>query len=323
MPQAIVVHETGGPDVLEFEQLSIGEPGPGQVRVRQTAIGVNFSDTLRRAGILPASMPFVPGTEGAGTVVALGANVTEISLGDRIAYRSANGTYAQECLVLADHAIAVPEGISDRQAAAILSKGLSAYCLLFKAWALSPGDTILYHGATGGVGRIACRWAKALGARVIGTVGSAGKVQIARDDGCDEVINYSEEDFVARVRELTAGKGVDVVYDGIGKTTLLPSLDCLRPRGLMVSFGFSSGPTPPVDTNLLIAKGSLFFTGMSSGHYLMTREALLEGADALFAAVESGVITGSAAHSYPLRDAALAHRAIAAREITGSIVLIP
>lgn len=323
MNQVIVVRATGGPEVLEFVQAPIAEAGPSQVRVRQTAIGVNFSDTLRRAGVLPAPMPFVPGTEGVGVVVAVGAEVTDIVPGDRVAYRSASGTYARECLVQADHAIAVPDDIDDLQVAAILSKGLSAWCLLFKARPIAAGDTLLYHGATGGVGHITCRWARSLGARVIGTVGSAGKMAVARANGCDEVIDYSEEDFVARVLELTAGQGVDVVYDGVGRKTFLPSLDCLRPLGSMVSFGFSSGPTPPVDASLLMAKGSLFLTGLSSSHYLMTREALLAGADALFDAFRSGRITAAIDRSYPLKDAAAAHRAIAAREVMGSVVLIP
>ena len=323
MTQAIVVHKTGGPEVLAFEDRPVGEPGPGQVRIRQTAVGVNFIDTYQRSGLYKIETPFVAGGEGVGTVVAVGEGVDEISVGDRVAYQGVLGAYARERLLPAEKAIPVPEGIDDRQVAAMMLKGLTAYYLLFKTWPLVAGETILYHAAAGGVGLIACQWAKSLGARVVGTVGSKDKIELARANGCDEVINYREEDVVARVRELTGGKGVDVVYDGVGKDTFETSLDCLRPRGLMVSFGNASGVVSIPDLGILARKGSLYLTRPTGAAYFPTRKELLEGANALFEAVKSGKVRISVNHTYRLEDAAEAHRALEARETTGSIVLLP
>ncbi|KKB12775.1 quinone oxidoreductase [Devosia geojensis] len=323
MTQAIVVHRTGGPEALEFEEWSTGEPGPGQVRIRQTAIGVNFIDTYQRSGLYKVETPFVAGGEGVGTVVAVGEGVDGISVGDRVAYQSVLGAYARERLLPAEKAIPVPDGLDDRQVAAMMLKGLTAYYLLFKTWPLAAGETILYHAAAGGVGLIACQWAKALGARVIGTVGSRDKIELALANGCGEVINYREEDVVARVRELTDGKGVDVVYDGVGKDTFETSLDCLRPRGLMVSFGNASGVVSIPDLGILARKGSLYLTRPTGAAYFPGRKELLEGANALFEAVKSGEVRISVNHTYRLEDAAEAHRALEARETTGSIVLLP
>ncbi|WP_108398946.1 quinone oxidoreductase family protein [Devosia submarina] len=323
MTKAIIVHQTGGPEQLSFEDHSVGEPGPGQVKLRQTAIGLNFIDTYQRSGLYPMQTPFVAGNEGAGVITALGEGVTDFKIGDRVAYQGQIGAYATERLAAAERMVPIPKGIDDQTAAAIMLKGLTAYYLLRKTWPLAKGETILWHAAAGGVGQIATQWAKALGATVIATAGSAEKLELARAQGCDHVINYRTEDFAARVKEITGGKGVDVVYDGVGKATFEGSLDCLRPRGLMASFGNASGVVSIPDITVLSRKGSLYVTRPTTLHYLSTREALLEGAQELFAAITNGSIKVNIGKTFPLSQAADAHRALEGRETTGSVVLLP
>ena len=323
MTQAIVVHQTGGPEQLSVEDWPLQAPGLGQVLLRQTAIGLNFIDTYQRSGLYPVQTPFIAGNEAAGVITALGENVTGFKVGDRVAYQGQIGAYAAERLVAADRLVPIPEGIDDGTAAAILLKGLTAYYLLFQTWAVQQGEIILWHAAAGGVGIIATQWAKALGATVIATAGSDNKVELARANGCDHVINYHTDDFAERVRQITGGRGVDVVYDGVGKATFEKSLDCLRPRGLLASFGNASGVVSVPDLTVLSRKGSLYVTRPTTAHYLGAREALLKGAELLFDAVLAGKIKVRIDRTYPLGRAADAHRALEARETTGSVVLLP
>lgn len=323
MTKAIVVHQTGAADVMQLEDYPIAAPAAGQLRIRQTAIGVNFIDTYQRSGLYKVATPFVAGNEGVGTITAIGDGVSGFAIGDRVTYQGQVGAYAQERLIAADRAIPVPEGIDDATVAAMMLKGMTAYYLLFKTWPVAAGQTILFHAAAGGVGQIACQWAKALGARVIGTAGSPEKLALAKAHGCDEVINYRTEDFAVRVRELTGGTGVDVVYDGVGKDTFDKSLDCLRPRGLMVSFGNASGVVSVPDLGILARKGSLYVTRPTTAHYFGTRPEILEGAGALFDVVKSGQVKIAISRTYPLSDAAAAHQALEGRETTGSVVLMP
>ncbi len=319
----MVVRHPGDAGVMTGEDWPVANPGPGQVRIKQTAIGVNFVDIYQRSGLYPVQTPFVAGNEGVGLVVAIGEAVDGLKIGDRVAYQGQIGGYCQERLVSANRAITIPDGLADATVAAMMLKGMTAYYLLFKTWALARGETILFHAAAGGVGQIACQWAKALGVRVIGTVGSAEKVAAAKANGCDAVINYHNGDFAAQVRELTNGKGVDVVYDGVGRATFDASLDCLRPRGLMVSFGNASGPVSVPDLGVLARKGSLFLTRPTTAHYFDTRADLLEGANALFAVVNSGGVTIKIGGTYGLAQAADAHRALEGRRTSGPLVLIP
>lgn len=323
MTQAVVVRQVGGPEVLSVEDWPLASPGPGQVALRQTAIGLNFVDTYQRSGLYPVTLPFVAGNEGAGVITALGQGVTGLKVGDRVVYQGQVGAYAAERLAAAERMVPIPDGIDDRTAAAILLKGLTAWYLLHETWAVGPGQTILWHAAAGGTGLIATQWAKALGATVIGTAGSDDKVALAKAHGCDHVINYNTEDFALRVREVTEGKGVDVVYDGVGKATFDKSLDCLRPRGLMVSFGNASGVVAIPDLGLLARKGSLFVTRPTGAAYVGKREALLEGAGKLFEAVLSGAIKVEIGRTFPLSEAANAQRALENRETTGSVILLP
>jgi len=314
---------TGGPEVLETAERDVAAPGEAEIAIRQTAIGVNYIDTYQRSGLYPMQLPCVVGNEGAGVVEAVGPGVSEVKVGDRVAYQGVVGGYADYRLLPANKAVPIPDDISDKVAAAALLKGLTAYYLLFKTHAIQPGDTILFHAAAGGMGLIACPWARALGARVIGTAGSAEKLELARKAGCDEVINYRTEDFSARVRELTNGKGVDVVYDGVGKTTFDGSLDCLRPRGLMVSFGNASGPVSVPDLGVLGRKGSLYLTRPTGAAYYAERADLLEGAKALFAAIADGTVSIAINHELPLAEAVKAHQMLEARQTTGSMILLP
>ncbi len=323
MSRVIVVHQTGGPEVLTQEDWPLPGPGPGEVRIRQTAIGVNFIDTYQRSGLYPMSLPFVAGNEAAGIVVALGEGVDGIKIGDRVCYQGASGAYAEERIVPAARLVQIPDGIDDQTAASVLLKGLTAYYLLFKTWPVRQGETILWHAAAGGTGLIATQWARALGATVIGTAGRLEKVKLALEHGCHHAIDYKAENFAARVKELTDGKGVDVVYDGVGKSTFEGSLDCLRPRGLLASFGNASGVVSVPDLGVLARKGSLYLTRPTGAHYFAKREDLLEGAKALFDAVLSGTIKVKIGRSFALADAADAHRALEARETTGSVVLLP
>ncbi len=324
MTHAIRVHAYGGPEVLKWEEVEVGAPGPGQVRLKQTAIGLNYIDVYVRTGYYPQpSFPFIPGMEGAGIVTALGTGVTDISVGDCVAYAGPIGAYAQERLIAADRVVKIPPGIDPKEAAAMMLQGMTAEYLLRRTYRVGPETTLLFHAAAGGVGLIACQWARALGATVIGTVGSAEKAKLALEHGCTHVINYREEDFVARVKELTKGKGVDVVYDSIGKDTFPGSLDCLRPLGLWVSFGQASGPVPEFKITLLSQKGSLFATRPSLGNYTATREELVASANDLFDVVKSGKVKIAVHQTYPLAEAARAHRELEARATTGSTLLIP
>lgn len=322
MTSAIRIHEAGGPEVLKWETVEVGEPGPGQVRLRQEAAGLNYIDVYHRTGLYPQPLPFIPGVEGAGVVAAVGDGVAGVTAGDRVAYAGPIGGYAEERLIAADQLVRLPAAISTEQAAAMMLQGLTAHMLLRGAYRVKPGDTILIHAAAGGVGLIVCQWAKALGATVIGTVGSDEKAELARAHGCDHPIVYTRDDFVAEVERITGGAKLPVVYDSIGRDTFLKSLDCLRPRGLMVSFGNASGPVDPFPPGILAQKGSLFLTRPTMYHYTATRAELEAAANELFELVENGTIRIEVNQRFPLRDAAEAHRALEARQTSGSTVLI-
>jgi NADPH2:quinone reductase len=323
LPHAIRISETGGPEVLKWVEIPTPTPGPGEALIRQTAIGVNYIDTYHRTGLYKLPLPFTPGSEGAGIVEATGPGVTEVKVGDRVVYEGAVGSYAEVRVVPSARLNLIPDGVDDKTAAGACLKGLTAYYLLKRTFKVGPGNAILFHAAAGGVGQIACQWAKALGATVIGTVGSPDKVDLARQNGCDHVINYRTEDFVARVKEITSGKGVDVVYDSVGNDTFPGSLDCLKKLGLWVSFGQSSGPPPPFPVLLLLEKGSIFVTRPTIGHYLAKRSDLEAAHRELFSVIKSGAVKVRIGQEFPLRDAATAHRALHARETVGATVLIP
>jgi len=322
MSSAIRIHEVGGPEVLQWEEVTVGEPGPGEVRLRHAAVGLNFIDVYFRTGLYGADVPFTPGLEACGVVEALGEGVSELRVGDRVAYAAPPaGAYSEERLMPADRVVKVPEGVSDELAAAMMLKGMTAQYLLRRSYRVKAGDTILFHAAAGGVGLIACQWAKHLGATVIGTVGNDEKAELAAAHGCDHPIVYTRENFVERVKAITAGEGVPVVYDSVGKDTFMDSLDCLRPLGSMVIFGQSSGPVPPLEVGLLAAKGSLFLTRPSLMTYTASREDLVATADELFQVVEKGAVRLEINQRFPLRQAADAHRALEARQTTGSTIL--
>jgi NADPH2:quinone reductase len=323
MSKAMVVHELGGPEVLRFEDVPVPAPGPGEARVRQTAIGVNFIDVYFRRGLYKApAMPFTPGQEGAGVVEAIGPGVTEVAVGDRVAYAGLPGSYAEVRVAPAARLVKVPPAIDDRTAAAMMLKGMTAEVLLLRCARVARGDTVVFHAAAGGVGSITCQWAKHLGLRVIGTAGGPEKVARASALGCDHVIDYDKEDVVARVKELTGGAGVTAVFDGVGKRTFDASLACLATRGMVVLFGQSSGVVPPVDPSAL-ARASLFLTRPSFFHYVGTRDELVLSATRLFEVVTSGAVKIDVGQTYALRDAAAAHRDLEARKTTGSSVLLP
>jgi NADPH2:quinone reductase len=323
MPYAIRIYETGGPEKMRWESVEVGQPGEGEVLVRNTAVGVNFIDTYHRSGLYPVQLPSGLGMEGAGVVEAVGPKVKDFKVGDRVAYAQPIGSYAERLLRPAARLVKIPKGIEDRTAAAMMLKGMTAWYLIHRTYRVKKGETILLHAAAGGVGQILAQWAKHLGATVIGTVGSEEKTERARKAGCKHVIVTSKEKFVERVKEITKGKGVPVVYDGVGKDTFMDSLDCLQPRGLMVSFGNASGPVPPVNLGILAQKGSLFVTRPTLFNYTATREDLLKAASDLFSVVKRGAVKIAINHTYPLREAAQAHRDLEARRTTGSIVLIP
>jgi NADPH2:quinone reductase len=320
---AIRVHAVGGPQVLTLEDVTVPEPGPGEVQLRQTAIGLNFIDVYHRTGLYPMPLPFTPGQEGAGVVTKLGPGVTAFQVGDRVAYAPLGGAYAAVRNAPAERLVPVPAGVSDDVAASVMLKGMTAEFLLRRCRPVQAGETILFHAAAGGVGQLACQWAKALGARVIGTVGSAAKVAVAKGAGCDEVINSREEDVAARVKALTGGKGVPVVYDSVGKDTWSGSLDALSPRGMLVSFGQASGKVPPVDLGTLSGPRSLFVTRPSLFAYVATREELQAAAKALFDVILSGAVKVAAPTVFALAEASKAHQALEGRETTGSVVLRP
>lgn len=325
MAKAIRFHKTGGPEVLQLEDVAVGEPAAGQVRIRQSAIGVNFIDTYHRSGLYPVPLPSGLGSEAAGVVEAVGAGVTGFAAGDRVAYTAGGpiGSYADVRLFPADRLVKLPSGIDDRQAASMMLKGMTVQFLIHRTFKVKSGDTVLWHAAAGGVGLIAVQWLKALGVTVIGTVGSDAKVALAKKAGCAHVINYSTENFTQRVKEITGGKGVPVVYDSVGKSTWEGSLDCLQPRGMMVSFGNASGAVPPVSIGILAQKGSLFLTRPTLVTHVATRADLDETAGSLFDIVTSGKVRIDAPASYKLADAAQAHIDLEGRKTTGSVVLVP
>jgi NADPH2:quinone reductase len=323
MPKAVVVSALGGPEKLVYKDVPDPIPGPGEARVRHSAIGLNFVDVYFRTGLYKAALPFVIGQEGAGVVEAVGPNVTEAAVGDRVGYAMVQGACAEVRTISAARLVRLPEGIDDRTAAAIMLKGMTAEYLLLRCAHVQRGETVLFHAAAGGVGSIACQWARALGVRVIGTAGGPEKVRRALGNGCDAVIDYQREDVVARVKELTGGERVRVVFDSVGKATFAASLDCLRPRGLLALFGQSSGVVPPLDLSALAAKGSLFITRPSLAHYVATRDELLQSASRLFDVVLSGAVKVEIGRSYPLAEAAAAHRDLEARKTVGSTLLVP
>jgi NADPH2:quinone reductase len=323
MAKAIRYHKQGGPEVLQVDEVSVGDPGPGQARIRHTAIGVNFVDIYQRSGLYPMQVPQVGGNEGAGVVDAIGSGVTEVKVGDRVAYTGVTGSYCDARLIAADRLVKLPEGITDEQAASMMLKGLTVHYLIFSSYPVKKGETVLWHAAAGGVGLIACQWLKALGVTVIGTAGSDEKCALAKGHGATHVVNYSKENFVERVKELTGGKKVPVVYDSVGKTTWEGSLDCLALRGLMVSFGNASGAVAPVNLGILTQKGSLFLQRPTLASHIVTREELVKRSNDLFEVVKSGKVKIETTGRYKLADAAQAHRDLESRKTTGSVILVP
>ena len=325
MTKAIVVTETGGPDVMKLADVTVAAPKAGEIRLKQTAIGVNFLDTYHRSGLYKLPLPLTPGSEAVGTVTAIGDGVTDVKVGDRVAYGNGPvGGYAEERVIPAAAVVKVPSGLKDEQVAGMMLRGLTVWYLLRGLhFVPQKGDTVLFHAAAGGVGLIFGQWARALGLTAIGTVGSAAKVDLAKNAGYDHVILYREEDWVKKVRDITGGKGVPVVYDGVGKDTFMSSLDCLRPRGLMVTFGNASGPVPAIDSGTLAGKGSQSVTRPRLGDYVSARADMERGCAELFDAVGRGAIKVDVGQSFPLADAAGAHRALEGRGTTGSTILLP
>ena len=324
MAKAIRFHKAGGPEVMQLEEVSVGDPAAGQARIRQSAIGVNFIDTYHRSGLYPMPLPSGLGSEGAGVIEAVGPGVAGLKPGDRVAYTgNPVGSYAEARLYPADRLVKIPEGITDQQAACMMLKGMTVQYLIHRTFKVKAGDTVLWHAAVGGVGLIACQWLKALGVTIIGTVGSDAKVALAKKAGCTHVINYSSENFTQRVKEITGGKGVPVVYDSVGKSTWEGSLDCLQPRGMMVSFGNASGAVAPVNIGILAQKGSLYLTRPSLVNYIATRIDLEETAKSLFDVVASGKVKIEVTGTYKLADATKAHSDLEGRKTTGSIILVP
>jgi NADPH:quinone reductase len=322
MPNAIRVHEVGGPEVLRWEEVAVGGPGPGEVRLRQHAVGLNYIDVYHRTGLYPQPLPFTPGVEGAGIVEAVGEGVTSVAPGDRVAYAGPIGGYAEARLIAADRLVALPPGLSFELAAAAMLQGMTARMLLRSVRQIGAGDTILVHAAAGGVGLILCQWAKALGATVIGTVSTEDKASLARSRGCDHAVIYTKEDFAEAVDRLTGGRKLDVVYDSVGRETFLRSFDCLRPRGLMVSYGQASGPVEPLSPGLLAQKGSLFLTRPTLFDYVAQRSELEQSAAELFGLLADGRLQVDIGARFALRDAAQAHAALESRVTTGSTVLL-
>ena len=325
MTAAVRVHKTGGPEVLTYEDVSVPAPGPGQIKLKNHAIGVNFIDTYFRMGMYPSpvGLPFVSGNEGAGEVTAVGQGVTEIKVGDRVGYVSALGSYAAERIMPAERAVKLPDKISYEQAAGMMLKGMTVQYLLRRTYRVQKGDNVLIHAAAGGIGLIACQWANHLGANVIGTVGSKEKGELAKTNGAHHIINYRDEDFVAKVKEITGGKLCEVVYDGVGKATFPASLDCIKPLGMFVSFGSASGQIDAFNINILQTKGSLFATRPTLNTYAAKREDLLKIANELFEVVASGAVKIPVNQKYPLKDAPQAHRDLESRKTTGSTILLP
>jgi NADPH2:quinone reductase len=324
MPKAIRITETGGPEVLRWEDVEVGEPGEGQARLRHTAVGVNFLDTYHRSGLYPLPLPTGLGGEAAGVVEAVGPGVTVVKPGDRVAYAGGPpGSYSQSRLLPAQILVPIPDGVTDETAAAVMLKGMTSQYLIRRTYPVKAGETVLFHAAAGGVGLIACQWLKALGATVIGTVGSEEKVAIAKAHGCEHVIVSTKEDIAKRVREITGGAGVPVVYDSVGKDTFLSSLDSLRPLGLLVSFGILSGKVTPFDIGILSQKGSLYLTRPTLATYTASRPDLEATAREVFEVIREGKVKVEVRHTYPLADAARVHRDLEGRRTVGSIVMIP
>lgn len=325
MPKAVRIHQVGGPEALVYEDVELAGPGPLEARVRHTAIGLNYIDTYHRSGLYPlAALPHGIGMEAAGVVEAIGSEVSSVKLGERVAYAAGPpGAYAEARNIAADRLVPLPEGIRDETAAAMMLKGMTVEFLVERCRPVAAGETVLFHAAAGGVGLIACQWLAARGVIVIGTVGSRAKAELARRHGCTHTVVYTEEDFPQRVRELTGGKGVPVVFDSVGRTTFQGSLDCLSPRGMLVAFGNASGKPEPFDMQLLAQKGSLYLTRPTLMTYTASREDLLASARALFERVQSGAVKIEIHERWPLRDAASAHRALEARATAGSTLLLP
>ncbi len=323
MPHVIRIHQNGGPEQMQWEEVTVGNPGPGEVRVRNTAIGLNFIDTYHRSGLYPMPLPLTLGSEGAGVVEAVGPKVKEFKVGDRVAYAQPIGAYAEVLIRPVARLVKIPAGIKDETAAAMMLKGMTAWYLCRRTYRVKKGDTIVVHAAAGGVGQILCQWSKHLGATVIGTVGSDEKVALAKKAGCKHVVVMSREKLSERVKAITKGRGVPVVYDGVGKDTYVESLDCLQPLGLMASFGNASGAVAPVNIGILAQKGSLFLTRPTLVNYTSKREDLLAAARELFAVVKKGAVKITINQRYPLREAAQAHRDLESRKTTGSTVLLP
>lgn len=324
MAYAIRVHKTGGPEALQYEEVEVAQPAAGEVKLKQHAIGLNYIDVYLRTGLYPQpTSPFVPGMEGAGEVIAVGSGVTDLKVGDRVAYAGPAGGYATERLIAADRVVKMPDGIDYKTAAAMMLQGMTVRYLVRKTYDVRPGTVCLWHAAAGGVGLIASQWVKHLGGTLIGTAGGPEKCKLALDYGAAYCIDYKKDDFVAKVKEITGGKLCDVVYDSIGKDTFPASLDCLKPRGLFVTFGNASGPIEAFNAGILAAKGSLFMTRPSLAAYTATRADLVETANDLFDVVTKGAVKINVNHTYALKDAAQAHRDLEARKTTGSIVLMP
>ena len=321
MSHAIRIHKVGGPEVLQWEEVKVGEPGSGQVRLKQEAAGLNFIDVYHRTGLYPQPSPFTPGVEGAGIVESVGEGVANVKVGDRVAYAGPIGGYAEARLIDADRVVKLPDSIDAEHAAAMMLQGMTAQMLLRSVFPVHEGDTILIHAAAGGVGLIMCQWAAALGATVIGTVGTEEKAELVRAHGCTHPIVYSRQDFVAEVQRITDGEKLPVVYDSVGRDTFLKSLDCLKVRGLMVSFGNASGAPDPFPPNVLAQKGSLYLTRPTLYHYIASRQQLEQSASELFEMVTSGKVKIEVQQRFPLADAAEAHRALQGRRTTGSTIL--
>jgi NADPH2:quinone reductase len=324
MPHAIRFQRNGGPEVLQWESVEVGEPGAGEARVRHTAIGVNYIDTYHCSGLYKVALPSGLGTEGAGVVEAVGSGVTDVRPGDRVAYSGGPlGAYSEVRVMPADRLVKLPDGVSDKVAATLMLKGLTVQYLFRQTFPLKGGETILLHAAAGGIGLIACQWARALGVTMIGTVGSDEKAALAKANGCAHTIVYTRENFVERVKQLTGGKGVPVVYDGVGKDTFPASLDCLSPRGMFVSFGNASGAIAAFDILLLAQKGSLYASRPTLATYTANRAAMLAMCEDMFSLVLAGKLTNEPRQTYPLKDAAQAHRDLASRKTTGATILLP
>ena len=323
MAKAVRYHKQGGPEVMVYEDVQVPEPGAGQARIRHTAVGVHFVDTYQRSGLYPMNLPMVAGNEGAGVVEAVGSGVSDLKKGDRVTYTGLAGSYCEERVVPADRLVKLPDGITEDTAASMLLKGLTVHYLIFSTYKVQKGETVLWHAAAGGVGLIALQWLKALGVNTIATAGSDDKTQLAKSHGATHVINYSKEDWVKKVKEITDGKGVPVVYDGVGKMTWDGSLDCLRPRGLMVSFGNASGAVAPVNLGILSTKGSLYVTRPTLATHIASRGDLVERSNALFEVVKSGKVKIETTKRYKPADAVQAHRDLEGRKTTGSVILTP